>query len=642
MGSWWLLRPDHQASTEKSVSREESFHDVEPHKTIRREELSLYVWGDVSMRNTLRDRNRWFTAVAMTCLSGFALCGCTSRSRDLSSNLPESAGRDAIEAERHVAERKRQETGVLKLKDRSATASHERSFSPQATASLDQGDESEAVAIAKTGPGRAPRDLHNLKTAGWAGDSLDRRVQPVSDEQEGVVDTAKPHSESLKREPVATGLFDEAEDEATVRVQKPARPGGPAATHTPSENPKSRPGRASFDDVSEHPWAKQAPTTARSTEPRRSAAKVRLDDQETSPETSDSPTRVTTVPRTAKTKTSVASQPQPEDARQVEAKARVRMLLAQAKSLVNKGEFRSAYRVSLLAQRIADSEDLFFVAGEEQPTDIVRSILMKVRSEEIQQASTAHSSVDKSHPVAQPVSRQTEGLPLEEPASTVTIDNPWEESATESSSKPPMRIKPGPSSRGSRLNPEFPGSRPQWRNAQNEPLDRGHSAGEMPPGIATAKDGRRTAEVVPDDKAAVSSTGLPTAKAPAAQTPGLVPGQFPSKSQTPAGALMSADSPPTVPSPLAIAQNWRDQNLNDVATDRMPLLVAPLPPQEPLIPDALGVDVDDTFATDIQEPSPVQPESKLWMILAAAAGAFAMLFVRRRPAAVVRSVGDGK
>ena len=258
------------------------------------------------MRNTLRDRNRWCTAVAMTCLSGFALCGCTSGSRDLSSHLPESAGRDAIEAERHVAERKRQETGVQKPKDRTATASQNRSASGRATASPDRWDDSEAVAVAKTGQGRAPRDTQNLKNAGWAGESLDRRVKHVSDEEEGVVDTAEALVDSPKRGPVATDLFDEEEDEATVRVQKPARRDGPAATVTSSDNSRSRPGRASFDEISEHPWAKQAPTTAPIREPQRSVAKSLLNDDEFAMETSDTPARVTPVPRIAKTQTPAA------------------------------------------------------------------------------------------------------------------------------------------------------------------------------------------------------------------------------------------------------------------------------------------------------------------------------------------------
>jgi hypothetical protein len=603
------------------------------------------------MRNTLRDRNRWFTAVAMTCLSGFALCGCTSSSRDVSSHLPDSAGRDAIDAERRVAERKRQETGVLKLQDRTATANHERALSPQSTSSRQPGGESEAVAHAKTGQSRNSRDTYDLKNADWAGESLDRRVKPASDENEGVVDTAEPRSDSPRRGQVATDLFDNEEDEASVRVQKPARPSGSAARPTPSENPKSRPGRASYDDtddlddVSVHPWAGQAPTTARSSEPSRPAAKVPQSNPGTSPKSADLSARVTAVPKTAKTRTPAAGQSQPDDARQVEARARVGTLLTQAKSLVNKGEFRSAYRVSQLAQRIADSEDLFFVAGEEQPADIVRSILMKVRTEEIQQASTSHASPDDSHPAfgqteAEIRSRSNrvtraegwsddawqnhQGLPSDEPNETVSLDHPWQESATETTSKPLMRINPGPSTRRARLNPEFPGSRPQWRNSQTEPLALS-----------------RSAEVVPDQMPTVGSTGFQSETEPAARTTAPVRGELPSKSRTPAGTKISEDNPEGVPEPLAIAQNWRDQSLNNVATDRMPLLVAPLPPREPLIPDVLGTEVDDTFATDIREPTPVQPESRLWMILAAAAGAFAMLFVRRRPAPVVRPVSDG-
>ena len=492
-------------------------------------------------------------------------------------------------------------------------------------------------------------------------------MQPVSDEQEGVVDTAEPLSESLKRGPAASGLFDEGE-EATVRVKKPAiKKGGPVAQNTLSENPKTRPGRASFDGISEHPWSKKAPTNTRSTAAVRPSATGPRDDIEAASETSDPPTRVTVVPKKTKSKSPAEPQPPQDDPQQIEAKARVRTLLTQAKSLVNKGEFRSAYRVSQLAQRIADSEDLYFVSGEEQPADIVRSILMKVRSEEIQQAST-QGDVDppnevKSRTAAQPVSRQTEaqrrsrpkqstrpeewstdqiqevqGHPDDESATLELVNNPSQESATKSPSKPQMRIKPGPSSRGARDNPAFPPSKPEWRNSRKQPHDPGRSEEDTTTGIATAKEGRLPAQTVGNHKLA----GIETGTTPAAPISDLVPGQFSAKSVTPVGTLTSEEKQPKVPKPLAVAENWRNQNLNDVATDRPPLLVAPLPPPEPVIQDSPSTDVADTFATDIQEPSPSQPESKLWMILAAAAGACAMLFVRRRPAAVVRSAGDGK
>jgi hypothetical protein len=67
-----------------------------------------------------------------------------------------------------------------------------------------------------------------------------------------------------------------------------------------------------------------------------------------------------------------------------------------------------------------------------------------------------------------------------------------------------------------------------------------------------------------------------------------------------------------------------------------------LPPEEPLIPSALAETADDLFAVEVEEPSPSEPASRLWMILAAAAGAFAMLFVRRRPVPVVRPSGDSR
>ena len=96
---------------------------------------------------------------------------------------------------------------------------------------------------------------------------------------------------------------------------------------------------------------------------------------------------------------------------------------------------------------------------------------------------------------------------------------------------------------------------------------------------------------------------------------------------------------------LAAADDWRNQDLSDVATNRTPLLVAlaPLPPAESVIPndasEAVADAMDDSLGIDIQEPAAIEPQSKLWMIFAAAAGAFALLFVRRRPAALPRSGG---
>ena len=80
------------------------------------------------MQKAMRVRNRWFTAVAVTCLSGFALCGCARGTRDVASNLQDSAAREAMEAERHVAERKRESSQTSKSKE--SLASKERSESP--------------------------------------------------------------------------------------------------------------------------------------------------------------------------------------------------------------------------------------------------------------------------------------------------------------------------------------------------------------------------------------------------------------------------------------------------------------------------------------------------------------------------------
>ena len=65
----------------------------------------------------------------------------------------------------------------------------------------------------------------------------------------------------------------------------------------------------------------------------------------------------------------------------------------------------------------------------------------------------------------------------------------------------------------------------------------------------------------------------------------------------------------------------------------MPLLVAPLPPQEP-VADSLVEMAEEPLAVETDDLAKPASESKLWMLLAAAAGAFAMLFVRRRPAPV--------
>lgn len=65
----------------------------------------------------------------------------------------------------------------------------------------------------------------------------------------------------------------------------------------------------------------------------------------------------------------------------------------------------------------------------------------------------------------------------------------------------------------------------------------------------------------------------------------------------------------------------------------MPLLVAPIPPQETVAESLVDLS-EEPLAIETDDLTTPAKDSKLWMLLAAAAGAFAMLFVRRRPAAV--------
>ena len=623
------------------------------------------------MRNTLRDRNRWFSAVAMTCLSGFALCGCTRGTHDLSSHLPESAGREAIEAERQVADRKRQEAGTLRstelLASKDPSASTSRSPQKVLAEQAAEAHEWSTPGLATTGKRspRQPADL-DLETANWEGDALDRRVKVVSDDREGVVETAE---SLLDSPPVGAGaaeLFDE--EEATIQVQKPSSPSGSSVPSVRSEKPPSRPGKASFDGSSEHPWAEKAPTVASSTPAKRPAGRVSLNDHESSAESSDGASRGANSPMSS---TLEAGPAQPEEPRQAEAKARIQRLLVQAKSLLHKGEYRSSYRVAQLAQRIAETEDVFFAAGETQPSDIVRSVLMKIRSEEIQLASTqdglGQASLDGSADVVNPEVPATgvhtrpganrlnrpeewsaaewkdnQGRSRSESVPGESIDNPWEESRVESPSKPRMRIEPGPSSRGPQFSSEFTGSQPVWRSASNEPLDLHATVETRLPGISTGTEGSGESRDISSKGNASSGEDNISQTEPESTAPVPVPQLFPAKSHTPVTNPLLQARQQASSEPLAVAEDWRNQDLNDLATSRMPLLVAPLPPAEPLVPGTLEMPGDDSFAMDVQEPSAPQPESRLWMILAAAAGAFAMLFVRRRPAAVVRSAAEGK
>lgn len=664
MSSWEDLRPGQRVVIVKSSQQAESFHVEEPPETIRRLDIESIRLGGRAMHNTKRVGNRWFSAVAMTCLSGFALCGCTSGSRDLSSNLSETAGREAIEAERQVAERKKQETGgakskeLLASKSRSTAPDSERAASKTTAPSKKpsaRSEESASQASAEQDTGRVQLDDADLETADWAGDYLDRRVQSVSgEEEEGVLETTEPLLDRPRRQPAAADLFEE--DEATAKVQKS------------TSRPEQRPGRASFDGTSEHPWSQKAPTTARSSTAKQSSTKRPSVENERLEATADSVPPVTPTP---KAKSRTVSQEPADEAQQAEAKARVHTLLTQSKSLLNKGEHRSAFRVAQLAQRIADSENLFFGAGEEQPADIVRSVLMKIRSEEKQVAKVEVDSDGSSSRASQVASgtippgspllskseqwshgdgqtEQPEQTALAENAraseSTESSDNPWPVTRKKSTAQPVMRISPGVSSSGSRFNEQFPKSRPEWQGTANVPQTLTSPEEEASPGFATAKEGRMASDKIVQSKLHGSTTGADLASENSSSSQNeFVPAPFPAKILDRDLSQVNTERDREASAHLAVAEDWRTQDLNDVATSRQPLLVAPvapLPPQEPLIPSVLAETGEDIFAVETHEPLPSQPQSKLWMILVAAAGAFAMLFVRRRPVPVVRASSD--
>ena len=548
--------------------------------------------------------------------------------------------------------RKKQETGGTKSKE--LFTSKDRPVSPRhgltTSKTADEFSESDFETAEFGSPaslnrelGRAQLEDSDLANADWASDTLDTRVQTVSSDDEVGVESALPLLDHPQHPPTTADLFNETD--ATVKAQKPS---------FQPENTQQRPGRASFDGTSEHPWSQKAPTVARSMLTTQPAAKRPLVDIESSETTADSISRVASTP---KTKSTAAKPTQPDDAQQAEAKARVRTLLTQSRSLLNKGEHRSAFRVAQLAQRIADSENLFFAAGEEQPADMVRSVLMKIRSEE-QQIVSSHRNTDETQEehttsTKRVTTRTTDvrsrpGTSLanletteEETVSTESTKTPWAVTTKKSPVQPVMRISPGSASRGSRFNDQFPKSRTEWQSTPNEPQTLSSPEGEVSPGLATAKDGR----LEPYKVVQAKLNSSPSADALAKMTSGFsnhehAPLPFPAKAPTRESTQRFELREQSSSEPLAVAEDWRTQDLNHVATSQQPLLVAPLPPDEPLIPSVLTDSADEIFAVEVEEPSNPQPASRLWMILAAAAGAFAMLFVRRRPAPVVRASGD--
>jgi hypothetical protein len=212
--------------------------------------------------------------------------------------------------------------------------------------------------------------------------------------------------------------------------------------------------------------------------------------------------------------------------------------------------------------------------------------------------------------------------------------SPWSQADGSTAAKRASRKETDPElSHGS---PAFPHSSPVWRSSANEPLTRSSSEVDAP-GIAVAKDGHRLSQVVQADLNAGSSVAES-----AAEEHVLVPRAFPENSPFSSSQSEAEEREPDQPDSLASVIDWRTQDLTDVATNRAPLLVSPLPSGEVLGTEVIEDAAEESVAVDIQEPDQTPQESKLWMILAAAAGAFAMLFVRRRPAPVVRSSGDGR
>lgn len=671
------------------------------------------------MRKSLPVRNRWFTAVAVTCLSGFALCGCARGTRDVATSLKDNAAREAVAAERKIAERKRGESQALSSKE--SFASKEKPAPPSksdkglASAGKNPFDRSDAAkgtnnlaksSTKKPSKSTSPKSKGELATAEWSGDSFDRNVKTVSGETESQdVDVAEPLLDSRGREVVTSDLFEESD----VPSKKKSDLKGKTAAKSPlgskseldlgGEKKESLTAKkpvvnksqtASMDD---HPWAKESPaeqqTTGRSkTKDIRNVSKTPL--AEISPEDlkedSLEEASSTAFQKTASLKSDPIKSDQSslEEAQQLEAKARVQSLLSQSKTFVNKGELRSAYRLAQQAQRISDSEDLYFTAGEEQPADVVRAVLMKIRFEENQLAARKpaggsevgiepQSKSAKTQKQVSLTKKEFSNVPdgwsnasktqdedpsaYETPEKSGGSNSPWAKSDFVAVEPHTMEIKPGPTPQTVRSIPAFPDTQDQWRGVANEPM----SLGSKTSGIQAS--GFESTAQNPFQKSKVTHAALPAAPGmgstqeatvgpltvsatpPPAPADPVFPAAVPSHQPNAADRREVSDpSDQPVPGSLASTDDWRNQNLADIAVTRSPLLVAPAPPEEPTAAMNLAADVmDDSLGIDVQEPVPAkESSSKLWMIFAAAAGACAMLFVRQRPARVVRSTGPAK
>ena len=623
-------------------------------------------------------KNRWMAAVAVTCLSGFALCGCTRGSHGISSNLQESAAREALETERGIADRKRKEHEALKSKEPSRSKTEFASKSKERPGLSDgsQGppppvsdrtkekvpSDPGSRSLTKSGTTReAPKD-RNVKSASWAGDPWDRQIKTVSGEEEKEVrEVAEPLLDAPRNREKVSGLFDEDSPKGKTDAKSGKTAGSPD-----SKVAQNRPNKASFDGSHEHPWAEKSPVTNRAagtssqTQQLRPSQQLRSTEKETAkknPETIPHTNRLASTGTHGQSSSKSADQ---QSAQQVEAKARVKSLLTQSKSMMRKGSYRSAYRVAQMAQQIADSENLFFAAGEEQPAEIVRTVLMKIRMEEgaekgSEKESAFAANSDSSagddpwkpltpkttkssvaqiskqpddwaasdwHPEADRATLNAKSKSSEAPIRAVSSNSPWSKGELKGEKTSKTQNLPDEATRT-----EFPASRPEWKGTANAPL----KLNGLAESETDAPEVRQTSRVVQADMNSRVAEGLPSAPDPTGAE----------RSNALSARNWASDRKKVDTGELALANDWRTQDLADVGTSRSPLLVAPLPPASNITNTATEA-MDDSLGIDVQEPTQPPQESKLWMMLAAAAGAFAMLFVRRRPAPVARVIVEGK
>lgn len=640
----------------------------------------------------------------------------------MATSLKDNAAREAVEAERKIAERKRGESRSLgskesfASKDKPAVPSKgDKGLASSSKNPFDRQDSAKSSSnLAKSSTKKPSKSASQsskgeLATAEWSGDSLDRRVKTVSGEKESEdIDVAEPLLDSRGREVVTSELFDEAgvpaKKKADPKGKTTAKPSlGSESKHDLGEKKESLTAKktevkktetTSFGD---HPWASESSAEDRSVERVKSKdirnisktpiAEISPDDlKEDFQEEEGS----LAFQKTASLKKDPIKSDQSslDEAQQLEAKARVQSLLAQSKSSVNKGELRSAYRLAQQAQRIADSEDLYFTAGEEQPADVVRAVLMKIRFEEnkiatrklaggseagiepqgksakaqkqISLTKKEFSNVPDGWSNASPAKEEDPSV-YETPEKSGGSNNPWAKSDFVAATPHTMEIKPNPVARTVRSNSAFPDIQDQWRGVANEPMSVGSkSTGIQASGFeSTAQSAFQKSKVthaaMPATPGIGSTQEAPVGPLTVSANPPSTPAEpvasavvAPQNPSAVVGREVSAPSDQPVPGSLANTDDWRNHELADIGVARTPLIVAPVvapaPPVEPTAAKNLAADVmDDSLGIDVQEPVPAkESQSKLWMIFAAAAGACATLFVRQRPARVARSTSPAK